>query len=172
MWETRDVTPVTHARTDGQWKVVQYSVWAESAIFCFMTLAGSCWSVINFDSATHLVTPINSIFTNVANATVCLMKPRGVSVPHGSKVLCRSLICLLLFKICCSNSASGTIDGRAEKPPVFKPKKCKNYREDENKVSGEGHNPSSCISHCWEFEFAMFHVAEVTIIIFLQFQCN
>ena len=33
MWEMWDVKPVTHERTDGQWKVEQYSVWAESAIF-------------------------------------------------------------------------------------------------------------------------------------------
>ena len=32
MWEMWDVTPVTDTRTDRQWKVVQYSVWAESAI--------------------------------------------------------------------------------------------------------------------------------------------
>jgi len=36
MWEMWDVTPVTHEHTDGrtdeQWKVGQYSVWAESAI--------------------------------------------------------------------------------------------------------------------------------------------
>ena len=32
MWEMWDVTPVTHTRTHGQWKVEQYSVWAESAI--------------------------------------------------------------------------------------------------------------------------------------------
>ena len=32
MWEMWDVTPVTHERTDKQWKVEQYSVWAESAI--------------------------------------------------------------------------------------------------------------------------------------------
>ena len=32
MWEMWDVTPVTHEHTDEQWKVVQYSVWAESAI--------------------------------------------------------------------------------------------------------------------------------------------
>ena len=32
MWEMWEVTPVTHARTDRHWKVVQYSVWAESAI--------------------------------------------------------------------------------------------------------------------------------------------
>ena len=31
MWEMWDVTPVTDTRTDEQWKVVQYSVWAESA---------------------------------------------------------------------------------------------------------------------------------------------
>ena len=31
MWEMWDVTPVTHEHTDEQWKVVQYSVWAESA---------------------------------------------------------------------------------------------------------------------------------------------
>ena len=31
MWEMWDVTPVTDGRTDEQWKVVQYSVWAESA---------------------------------------------------------------------------------------------------------------------------------------------
>ena len=27
MWEMWDLTPVTHGRTDGQWKVVQYYVW-------------------------------------------------------------------------------------------------------------------------------------------------
>ena len=32
MWEMWDVTPMTHGRTNEQWKVVQYSVWAESAI--------------------------------------------------------------------------------------------------------------------------------------------
>ena len=32
MSEMWDVTPVTNGHTDGQWKVVQYSVWAESAI--------------------------------------------------------------------------------------------------------------------------------------------
>ena len=32
MWKMWDVTPVTDTRTDEQWKVVQYSVWAESAI--------------------------------------------------------------------------------------------------------------------------------------------
>ena len=32
MWKMWDVAPVTHGRTDGHWKVVQYSVWAESAI--------------------------------------------------------------------------------------------------------------------------------------------
>ena len=32
MWEMWDVTPVTHRHTDGEWKVGQYSVWAESAI--------------------------------------------------------------------------------------------------------------------------------------------
>ena len=32
MWEMWDVTPVTHRHTDEQWKLVQYSVWAESAI--------------------------------------------------------------------------------------------------------------------------------------------
>ena len=32
MWEMWDVTPVTHEHTDEQWKVVQYSVWTESAI--------------------------------------------------------------------------------------------------------------------------------------------
>ena len=33
MWEMWDVTPVTNGRTHEQWKVEQYSVWAESAIF-------------------------------------------------------------------------------------------------------------------------------------------
>ena len=38
MWEMWDVSPVTHTRTHGQWKVEQYSVWAESAITTwFMT---------------------------------------------------------------------------------------------------------------------------------------
>ena len=32
MWEMWNVTSVTHGRTDKQWKVEQYSVWAESAI--------------------------------------------------------------------------------------------------------------------------------------------
>ena len=32
MWEMWDVTPVTDGRTNEQWKVGQYSVWAESAI--------------------------------------------------------------------------------------------------------------------------------------------
>ena len=31
IWEMWDVTPVTHERTHEQWKVGQYSVWAESA---------------------------------------------------------------------------------------------------------------------------------------------
>ena len=31
MWEMWDVTPVTDGHSDEQWKVVQYSVWAESA---------------------------------------------------------------------------------------------------------------------------------------------
>ena len=31
MWKMWDVTPVTHTQMDGQWKVGQYSVWAESA---------------------------------------------------------------------------------------------------------------------------------------------
>ena len=31
MWEMWDVMPVTHERTDEQWKVEQCSVWAESA---------------------------------------------------------------------------------------------------------------------------------------------
>ena len=35
MWEMWDVTPVTHEHTDEQWKVGQYSVWAESAIFMY-----------------------------------------------------------------------------------------------------------------------------------------
>ena len=45
MWEMWDVTPVTHEHTDEQWKVVQYSVWAESAktvvfilFFCILLL--------------------------------------------------------------------------------------------------------------------------------------
>ena len=37
MWEMWDVTPVTNARTHGKWKVVQYSVWAESAKIILIT---------------------------------------------------------------------------------------------------------------------------------------
>ena len=91
------------------------------------------------------------------------MKPWGFSAPQRSKVLRGSFIFLLLFKItCCSNSAPGTRDGRPGKPPVLEEqKKCRKYQGDENEVSLEEHSPASCIRHCSDFNFAMFHVAEV-----------
>ena len=53
MWEMWDVTPVTHEHTDEQWKVVQYSVWAESAISQprqFRNCSAFNWG---FSSASH-----------------------------------------------------------------------------------------------------------------------
>ena len=46
MWEMWDVTPVTHEHTDEQWKVVQYSVWAESAIHVEIVEGSVCADVL------------------------------------------------------------------------------------------------------------------------------
>ena len=44
MWEMWDVTPVTDEHTDEQWKVEQYSVWAESAIIKYVGYSKLFWS--------------------------------------------------------------------------------------------------------------------------------
>ena len=72
MWEMWDVTPVTDGRTDKQWKVEQYSVWAESAIrvkyqwpFMWYHLCSGRHSVQHFWQVRQLCYLCSSVFNCV-----------------------------------------------------------------------------------------------------------
>ena len=80
------------------------------------------------------------------------MKPRVFSVPRGSKLLRRSLICLLLLKITLC-SKDGVLHRKAGKPPITE--QCQKNNEYENEMNLKEPSPANCISHCSTFKFAM-----------------
>ena len=76
MWEMWDVTPVTNTRTHEQWKVVQYSVWAESAINSKISR--------RYDTKTGAIyhNTIISRFSKPIDCVLCISHAQRLDLPH------------------------------------------------------------------------------------------
>ena len=76
MWEMWDVTPVTDGRTHEQWKVVQYSVWAESAINSKISR--------RYDTKTGVIyhNTIISRFSKPIDCVLCISHAQRLDLPH------------------------------------------------------------------------------------------